>query len=390
VSSPVPFMRRPETEIGAPPVDRDDPRVYHVIRVDDVGPADAALLGAPFDGGVTAGGGRAGAAEGPAAVRRALRRAGTTYHLDHDLSLDDLSVVDAGDLIATPDTAETHARLEAAVGALLARGAVPIVIGGGHDLTYATVAALARHAGGPVGGVSIDAHLDVRPVRDGRITSGTPFRRLLEELPGFTGERFVVLGPHGNRNARAHVEWLRGRGGQIVTLAEARRLGAAAAMDAALVRAAGAASGAAAASGSFHHGGTEDSEEYTEERQRKASSPCTSPCPPCLRGEKPAGTRIFVSLDIDAAAQAFAPGSSAPSADGFQPDELLSLAFLAGRHPQVACFDVMEVNPRFDHDDRTAALAAAAIVQFLFGLAQRGKAQGATHKAQRPDPGQSS
>jgi formimidoylglutamase len=326
VSPPVPFTRRPETEIGAPPVDREDPRVYHVIRVDDEGAADAALLGAPFDGGVMAGGGRAGAADGPAAVRRALRRAGTTYHLDHDLSLEGLSIVDAGDLIATTDTAETHARLEAAVGALLARGAISIVIGGGHDLTYATVAALARRAGGPVGGVSLDAHLDVRPVRDGRITSGTPFRRLLEDLPGCAGERFVVLGPHGNRNARSHVEWLRARGGQIVTLAEARQLGVAAAMEAALVRAG---------------------------------------------GEIPIGADVFVSLDIDAAAQAFAPGCSAPGADGFRPDELLSLAFLAGRHPRVACFDVMEVNPRFDHDDRTAALAAAAIVQFLFGLAQR-------------------
>jgi formimidoylglutamase len=349
VSPPVPFTRWPETEIGAPPVDREDPRVYHVIRVDDGGAADTALLGAPFDGGVTAGGGRAGAAEGPAAVRRALRRAGTTYHLDHDLSLDHLSIVDAGDLIATADTAETHARLEAAVGALLARGAIPIVIGGGHDLTYATVAALARHAGGPVGGVSLDAHLDVRPVRDGRITSGTPFRRLLEDLPNVAGEQFVVLGPHGNRNARAHVEWLRARGSQIVTLAEARRLGAAAAMEAALARAAG--------------GDTQGT---------GASSP---------------GVRLFVTLDIDAVAQAFAPGCSAPSADGFRPDELLSLAFLAGRHPRVACFDVMEVNPHFDHDDRTAALAAAAIVQFLFGLAQRGKAQGATHNARRPDAG---
>jgi arginase family enzyme len=250
--------------------------------------------------------------------------------------------VDAGDLIVTADTAETHARLEAAVGALLARGAVPVVIGGGHDLTFATVAALARHAGGRVpaddaerrrggtsgcGGVSIDAHLDVRPVREGRITSGTPFRRALEALPSFTGERFVVLGPHGNRNARAHVEWLRARGGQILSLAEARQLGAAAAMETALDRAGGAS---------------------------RAST-----------------IRLFVSLDIDAAAQAFAPGCSAPSADGFAPGELLTFAFLAGRHPGVACFDVMEVNPRFDHDDRTAALAAAAIVHFLFGVAQR-------------------
>src|SRR5262249_39300725 len=122
VSPSTPFTRRPEAEAdgrlpaGGPPADPGDPRVQQIIRVDDGGAADVALRGAPFDGGVTAGGGRAGAAEGPAAVRRALRRAGAAYHLDEDVSLDELSIVDAGDLIVTADTAETHERLEAAVG----------------------------------------------------------------------------------------------------------------------------------------------------------------------------------------------------------------------------------------------------------------------------------
>jgi arginase family enzyme len=218
------------------------------------------------------------------------------------------------------------------VAALLARGAVPILIGGGHDLTFAALAALARHAGGPIGGVNIDAHLDVRPVRDGVITSGTPFRRAIESdglPPGETpfgpfldATHFVVLGPHGNRNARAHIAWLRERGGRLLPLADARRMGAAAAMTTALAWAAG-------------------------------SGP------------------LYVSLDIDSAAQASAPGCSAPGADGFGPEDLLTFAFLAGREPAVAAFDVMEVNPRFDHDDRTAALAAAALVRFLFGLAAR-------------------
>jgi PAS domain S-box-containing protein len=41
---------------------------------------------------------------------------------------------------------------------------------------------------------------------------------------------------------------------------------------------------------SLYHGGTEDTEEYTEEgpnqRSAESGSPCTSPCSPCLRGEK--------------------------------------------------------------------------------------------------------
>jgi formimidoylglutamase len=315
-----PFMRRPAEEIVAPHTDADDLRVAHRMRPDDSGDADAALLGVPFDGGVTAGGGRAGAAAGPAAVRRALARAGSVYHLERDLSLEGLDVVDAGDLEVAEETAETHRRLEAALQALLARGVTPIVIGGGHDLTYASLAALGKAAA--IGAINIDAHLDVRPLREARITSGTPFRRALEA--GYLdGSRFVVLGPHGNRNARSHVEWLRARGGRILSLTEVRRLGAGAAMATALAWAAGG------------------------------------------DGE------VFVSLDIDSAAQAYAPGCSAPSPEGFRPEELLAFAFLAGAHAAVAGFDLMELNPRFDLDDRTAALAAAAIVHFLFGLANR-------------------
>lgn len=357
MNPPTPFTRRPQVVIERPrqarPTDPDDPRLADRIRPDDGSAADVALLGAPFDGGVTAGGGRAGAALGPAAVRRALLRAGTTYHLEHDLCLEPLAIVDAGDLEASPDTRETHQRLETALAALLARGVLPVVIGGGHDLTFATLAALARRDGGPVGAVSLDAHLDVRPVRDGTITSGTPFRRALEEGL-LDGARFTVLGPHGNRNARAHLDWLRTRGGRVVSLAEARRLGTETAMTAALAR----------ATGPF-------------------------PVPARLHGQpRPA---VLVSLDIDSAAQAHAPGCSAPSPDGFRPDELLAFAFLAGADPSVAAFDVMEVNPRYDLDNRTAALAAAAIVQFLFGVAKR-RTSGLRHEdkapaGDRPPPG---
>jgi len=254
------------------------------------------------------------------------------------------------------------------VAALLARDVLPIVLGGGHDLTFATVAALAKHHGEPIGGVNIDAHLDVRPGINDQITSGTPFRRILETLPDVDGSRFVVLGPHGNRNAKAHVDWLRGRGGQILTLAEARRLGLEAAMEVALARACGVDS-------TRRHGDTET--KHGEESSLEGS--CNPPCPdsvsPCLRVETTShAAALFVSLDIDSVAQAYAPGCSAPSPDGFRPDELLQLAFLAGRHASVACFDVMEVNPRYDLDDRTAALAAAAVVHFLFGLAARRRA----------------
>src|SRR5205807_6828629 len=80
---------------------------------------------------------------------------------------------------------------------------------------------------------------------------------------------------------------------------------------------------------------------------------------------------LFVSLDIDSAAQAFAPGCSAPSPDGFAPDDLIAITFAAGRHPKTRYFDVVEINPNFDVDSRTARLGAAILLAFLSGYAAR-------------------
>ena len=42
-----------------------------------------------------------------------------------------------------------------------------------------------------------------------------------------------------------------------------------------------------------------------------------------------------------------------------------------GADRRVRCFDLMELNPRFDPDDRTARIAAHLFLTFLTGFAQR-------------------
>ena len=70
----------------------------------------------------------------------------------------------------------THRRVTAATTALLDAGLFPIAIGGGHDLTFPFVRAIAAEHSG-LAGVYFDAHLDVRETRG----SGMPFRRLVED-----------------------------------------------------------------------------------------------------------------------------------------------------------------------------------------------------------------
>ena len=299
-----------------------DPRLCQRLLPADGEPASATLIGAPFDLGVALGGGRPGAAEGPAALRRALTRFGTTYDLEHAIDFDYLALRDAGDLdVVADDSAETHARLTEAVTDVLSRSEVAVVIGGGNDLTFASVKGLSA-AVQSIAGVNVDAHFDVREVALGRLTSGTPFRRIIEEL-AMPGTCLVELGMHGSVNSRAHHAWLLQQGAACWPLSAARQHGVASTLEAELARV-----------------GT------------------------VARG-------LFVSIDLDVFAAAYAPGVSAPGSEGLTPEEGRALAFVAGANPQVRLFELMELNPAFDVDDRTARLAALLLCSFFAGLARR-------------------
>ena len=312
----------PEVAFPEPPSHSADPRLAHRFLPWDGHAADAVLLGVPFDLGVTLGGGRPGAARGPTALREALLRFGTTFNAMHQGDFDHLRLADAGDLdVVADEVAATHERLAEVVGGILAAGALPIVVGGGNDATFGSVKALMGSAGS-VGGVNVDAHLDMREVVDGRISSGTPYRRILEEL-GLPGRNLVEFGLHSAVNSRAHWEYASEQDVRCITLDQARKGG----MGGALA---------------WQLGALADTAD-----------------------------RLFVSIDLDVFAAPFAPGVSAPGTEGLTPEEGRELAFAAGRAPTVGLFELMELNPAFDADGRTSRLAALLLASFLAGLGSR-------------------
>jgi arginase family enzyme len=192
-----------------------------------------------------------------------------------------------------------------------------VLLGGGHDGAYASHSALLRAVPGPVRGINVDAHLDVRPLRDGLITSGTPFRRLAERWR----ERYtaVELGIQPQHNARAHREWANRNGFAVLSLDHVR-------------------------------GRVADA--FAEALRSNADA-------------------VAVSLDLDSVEASSAPGVSAPCPDGLSPADLYACARLAGRDARVRVLDVMELAPPLDVDGRTARLGAAAIWHFLAGVAER-------------------
>lgn len=322
MSTPAPHTIPSPVQLSVELADPADPRLKHRFGPWDGGPADAVLLGVPFDEGVVLNGGRAGAAKGPSAFRTALVRFGATFDSGREIDFNHLTLADAGDLQTVPgDPAATHERLAEAVAAILANRAVPLVIGGGNDATFGSVKGLSQTAQS-IGGVNVDAHLDLREVVDGVCHSGTPYRRIIEEL-GMPGSRLAEMGLHSAVNSRAHLAYARENSVACWSLGRLRETGPAAAMRGELARLAG-----------------------------QAES-------------------LFVSIDLDVFAAATAPGVSATGTEGLTADEGRAMAHTAGLQPSVRLLEIMELCPRHDIDNRTARLAVLLVHAFLAGLAGR-------------------
>src|SRR5690554_2120319 len=115
-----------------------DPRLASFVKstAEDVVEGSLVIIGFPSDEGVRRNGGRLGAAGGPSAIREQL------YKLTPDPRCSDRHVavlertVDLGDVDVTGDLERDQERLGEVVAWILERGAIPIILGGGHETAY--------------------------------------------------------------------------------------------------------------------------------------------------------------------------------------------------------------------------------------------------------------
>ena len=280
-------------------------------RRDEVERYDVAILGVPFDSGVTY---RPGARFGPAAIRQGSRLL-RPYHPGLDVEPFGVQqVVDAGDAAATPfDIPQALDQIEAAAADVLAGGRL-LALGGDHTIALPLLRAVNRF-GGPVALVHFDAHLDTWDSHFGqRFTHGSPFRRAAEE--GLFRPAAVHAGIRGPIFASADLAADAELGFTIISTADVAELGPA----------------------------------DVARRIRSAV------------GEE----RLYLSIDIDVLDPAFAPGTGTPEAGGLSSRELLLiLRALAGI--ELVAADIVEVAPAYDHAEVTA-IAASHIAYELLGL----------------------
>ncbi|MEV5560545.1 agmatinase [Nonomuraea wenchangensis] len=283
-------------------------------RLDQVERADVAVVGVPFDSGVSY---RPGARFGPAAVREASRLL-RPYHPGLDVSpFEQVQVADAGDIAANPfDIGAAIEAIEEAAGSIDAR---LVTIGGDHTIALPLLRAAARKHG-PVALLHFDAHLDTWDTYFGaEYTHGTPFRRAVEEGLVDT-EALSHVGTRGPLYGKKDLEDDRRLGFGILTAADVLRRGLDEVVDVL--------------------------------RQRI--------------GERP----LYVSVDIDVLDPAHAPGTGTPEAGGLTSRELLEiLRGLAGC--DLIGADVVEVAPAYDHAEITSVAASHVAYDLVSLLALR-------------------
>ena len=292
--------------------DPEGPRLHRFLTRPSDRDVKFAIVGFPVDEGVVRNGGRRGAAAAPAEIRRYLSRftPDAAQPARHIAVLETLA--DLGDIALTGALETDQARLGEVVSVLFASGICPIIIGGGHETAFGHFLGYRPFDLPHI--VNFDAHADVRPLRDGYGHSGSPFRQAMEFNPAARG--YSVFGLQPSSVASSHIAYL--------------------------------------------------------DRMRADYGWCRDLSLDAIVGKLATiSAPVMATVDMDVVRQSDAPGVSAPAPAGIDGRLLLDIAFELGASPDVRSLDIVEVNPQYDLDGRTARLAATAIWQFLRGAANR-------------------
>lgn len=275
--------------------------------------ADAVIIGAPFDSGTQY---RSGARFGPRGVREAstlfsFGHSGAYDHEDDTIYLgEDVRIIDIGDAdIIHTNTEKSHKNIEYAVSCALEANALPIVIGGDHSVNIPCINAFDKFDNFFV--LQIDAHLDFVDVRHGvRNGHGNPMRRAAEK-DNVTGLLQVGIRNVSSTGRDGYEDALR-MGSSIISVRQARRIGMTG-----------------------------------------------------VANKIPDGSKVYVTIDIDAFCPSIAAGTGTPSHGGFLYYEVLELLKVVAQNHTVIGIDLVEVAPDYDPSGSTQILAAQLLMNFL-------------------------
>lgn len=290
----------------------NDPRIKDFLKT-KTGDPKVVLIGFPSDEGVKRNGGRPGAANATDKIRKALYTLTPGANATDDF-LDLLSCTqDNGNIEITGDLEADQERLGKKVAHYLKNDTTPIILGGGHGTAFGHFLGYVKTEM-KTSIFNLDAHTDVRPLKEGKAHSGSPFRQAIEHRSGCCTQ-YNVAGLQPHAVASSHRQFVEQHGGTAI---------------------------------------------FNDETDIHVITKQLVNLP----------TRCMVTFDMDAVDQAFAPGVSAPCTNGVKPELWFDAAYQAGKSGSVTSFDIAEVNPIYDRDNQTTRLAALTVWHFLKGRSE--------------------
>lgn len=265
------------------------------------------VAGVPLDLGTT---NRAGARDGPAAIRRASRMLVDGAHPEHWMEPAAMDLADIGDFaIALGDLEGSLALIEQQAAAL----AHLIALGGEHGITLPLLRALRKRLGQPLGLLQFDAHLDMWETNFGqRFAHGSVFFHAITE--GLVDPRRMIQVGIRSPMDRATRDWTLAQGVTILGAQQAHEIGPAAV--AAQVR--------------------------------------------DVLGDGPA----YCSFDIDSLDPAYAPGTGTPEVGGLATWQAQGVLRRL-RGVRFVGMDLVEVAPAYDVSEITALAGATMAWEYL-------------------------
>lgn len=265
------------------------------------------ILGYGVDEGVRRNQGRIGAAKGPLAFRKCFSVLADHFPKEKQL-------IDVGTLECDNKNLEqVQNELSSAVSLLLEKGINPIVIGGGHDIAYGHYKGIQKaYPNKRIGIINFDAHLDLRSFDQGA-HSGSPFNQIAAEVDDFN---YLCVGFRKNTNSPSLLQQAKALNVQLIERERCHLNFIAQVLD--------------------------EINSFIENLDL-----------------------VYLSIDLDGFADAYAPGVSAASPFGFDIDFVQACLKHLLKSDKIISVDVAELNPEFDIDSRTSKLAAGLIYQII-------------------------
>ncbi len=277
------------------------------LKIKDDSTRKVGILGYSSEEGVIRNQGRTGTIEGPSAIRKML--GSVALHLPENLP-----ILDYGDIFTLDQDMEaSHKLISKTTYDLLKTNHFPVLLGGGHDLAYAHgrgALNYVKEKGEKLGIINLDAHFDIRPLVNGKGHSGSAFLQLAEENPN--DFNYLALGIQRAANPKSLFEAVEKLKANYLVMEQFR----------------------------LHNW------EYIEEQ---------------IIWFLDSVNKVYLTIDLDGFSSAFAPGVSAPSPMGFNPQIAFKVFELIVKSKKLICLDVVELNPQYDQDNATARLAARCV-----------------------------